>query len=327
MKKHLPFVLVPLLAAGAVAHAQSSVTLYGRVNTTLENQKYSGQSSTTGLQSNSSFIGFRGSEDLGGGLKAGFVLEQQLDSTTGASSGFQRETHVSLSGGFGTLKAGNYNSTAYTYTADYISMHNHDTGSSADALFAYVVPNAAKVGYISPTFGGFSFELGYGFEDNHGGDNSPFDLSASYKVGNFDLGAAYSQFDKAKATTLRALYTGGNFALGGYVQYDDNGFNPAATTSHLGYTDFGDRLSARLVGAYFLGASEFHANVGWADEYDKIDKSGAMQYTLGYNYNLSKRTKVYGFYTRVDNERNATYAGASAGQDFSSFAVGLRHLF
>lgn len=328
MKKHLPFVLIPLLAAGAVAHAQSNVTLYGRINTTVEHQKYSGESSKTGLHSNASFIGFRGTEDLGSGLKAGFVLEQQLNSTTGESNGFQRESQVNLSGNFGTIKAGNYNSTAYTTTADYISMFNHDTGSSADALYAYVVPNSSKLGYISPEFGGFTFEAGYGFKDNHGGNKAPFDLSATYKLGNFDLAAAYAQFDKSKATTLRGLYTTGNFAFGGYVQYDKNGWNADATDSQLpAYINWGDRWSARLVGAYYMGASEFHANVGWADKYSKIEKSGATQFTLGYNYNLSKRTKVYGFYTRVDNERNAAYAGAPTGKDFSSFALGLRHLF
>lgn len=329
MKKNISLVLVPLLAVSAAAHAQSSVTLYGRINTTVEYQKYQGESSTTGLHSNASFIGFSGVEDLGSGLKVGFVLEQEIDATNGASSGFDRETHISLTGGFGTLKLGNYNSTAYTYTADTISLHNHDTGSSADALFAYVVPNSSKVGYISPEFGGFSFELGYGFEDDHG-DESPYDLSLSYVAGNLDLGAGFAKWDDAEAYTIRALYTTGNFAFGGYVQYDDNGFIGAAA-DYLGVPpsaiDLGDRLSARLSAAYYAGASEFHANVGWADDYDNVSSSGATQYTLAYNYNLSPRTKLYGFYTRIDNKSNAFYGGTAAGQDFSAIALGLRHLF
>ena len=55
--------------------------------------------------------------------------------------------------------------------------------------------------------------------------------------------------------------------------------------------------------------------------------SAATQYTLGYNYNLSKRTTVYGYYTRVNNERNALYNVGTAGQDFSSVAAGIRHNF
>ncbi|KKW68168.1 hypothetical protein AAV94_06825 [Lampropedia cohaerens] len=342
MKKNVFLALIPMLAVSAAAQAQSNVTLYGRINTTVEHQKFQGESSTTGLHSNSSFIGFRGVEDLGSGLKAGFVLEQQIDATNGAASGFERETHISLSGAFGTLKAGNYNSTAYTYTADYISMHNHDTGSSADALFAYVVPNDTKIGYISPDFGGFSFEVGYGFEDNHG-DKSPYDLSLRYVYGDFDLGAGYAKWDEAEAFTIRALYHNGTFALGGYVQYDDNGHAgtvanwingqlpagtpPVSASDVTNAFDLGDRLSARLVGAYYFGNSELHANVGWADEYDNVADSDALQYTLAYNYNLSKRTKLYGFYTHIDNKRNAIYGGADAGKDFSSFALGVRHLF
>lgn len=66
-----------------------------------------------------------------------------------------------------------------------------------------------------------------------------------------------------------------------------------------------------------------------------LDDSGAKQFTLGYNYNLSKRTKLYAFYTRINNENNAAYAPARLqgnlsignGQNFSSFAVGVRHNF
>lgn len=320
MKKHLPLVLLPLLVAGA-AHAQSSVTLYGRINTTVEHQKFNGESATTTMENNSSFIGFRGEEDLGGGLKAGFQLEQAVNSTNGAASGFARQSELFLGGNFGKLRLGNYNSTMYSLTADYISMHNHDTGSSADALYAYIVPNEAKIGYVTPEFGGFSLEVGYGLEDNHGG-TAPWDLGLSYKIGNFDLGAGYAKNGDAEGYALRALYSNNSFALGGYVQQDENGFGPGLDS----------RLSARLVGAYFFGASELHLNVGWADEYDNVAKSGAMQYTVGYNYNLSKRTKLYGFYTRIDNEQNAAYgytpsALRPSGKDFSSFAIGVRHLF
>lgn len=314
-KKPVYLAALATLALGAAAHAQSSVTLYGRINTTVEYQDVQGADSQTGLHSNASFIGFKGTEDLGGGLKAGFVLEQQINATDGASTGFQRETHLSLSGGFGTLKAGNYNSAAYTYTADWVSLHNHDTGSSADALFAYIVPNKSKIGYITPSFGGFQLEVGFGFEDDHGGE-SPYDLRATYQYGGLDLGFGLAKWDDQEAYTLRALYSTGALTFGGYVQYDDNGFG----------LDLGDRISARLLAAYNVGASEFHVNVGWADDYDKVDESSAVQYTVAYNYNLSKRTKVYAFYTGIESDRNAVY-GPVAGRDFSSLGLGIRHLF
>jgi predicted porin len=58
---------------------------------------------------------------------------------------------------------------------------------------------------------------------------------------------------------------------------------------------------------YTMGASEFHANVGHANKWSNIADSAATQWTLGYNYNLSKRTKVYGYYTKVNNSKGANY--------------------
>ena len=68
-----------------------------------------------------------------------------------------------------------------------------------------------------------------------------------------------------------------------------------------------------------MGASEFHANYGNRGDTNDVDGTGANQFTVGYNYNLSKRTKLYTYYTRLDTE--------IANADFSSFAVGIRHNF
>jgi predicted porin len=80
-----------------------------------------------------------------------------------------------------------------------------------------------------------------------------------------------------------------------------------------------------LSGAYTLGASEFHINGGKAGEFSKAKKTDAKQFTLGYNYNLSKRTKVYGYYTKVD-DANIPANRVSIG-DQTSIAAGVRHNF
>jgi predicted porin len=105
--------------------------------------------------------------------------------------------------------------------------------------------------------------------------------------------------------------------MGAYVQRDENVF----------FSTGGSRTNVRLSGAYMMGASEFHVNVGRAGNYSNVKDSAATQYTLGYNYNLSKRTKIYSFYTRVNNSKAASYGVSAAGNDFSSFAVGVRHNF
>jgi predicted porin len=91
------------------------------------------------------------------------------------------------------------------------------------------------------------------------------------------------------------------------------------------------RHAYRLAAMYAMGASEFHANFGRAEKIkaggNNLSGTAANQWTLGYNYNLSKRTKVYGFYTKVDNNANISYQGGAPGADFSSLAVGVRHNF
>ena len=307
------------LLGSTAAFAQSSVTLYGRVNTTVERQEV-GNVKTTGLFDNNSRFGFKGTEDLGGGLKAGFQLESGFSSDTGASDSrgfFARQSEVNLSGGFGAVRLGRFIAESYYATADYVSMHNHDTGSSSDAFYAYVMPGANKIAYRTPTFGGLTVDAAVALHEQAVGGKNAYDLAANYNLGALALGAGYSKQGDVNQFAVRALYTFGAFTVGGYVQRDEDAF----------VANGGKRNTFRLAGAYNMGASEFHVNVGRAGEYKNLNDSDSTQYTLGYNYNLSKRTKVYGYYTHVNNSRNASYQSGVAGADFSSVAVGVRHNF
>ncbi len=306
------------LLGSTAALAQSSVTLYGRVNTTVERQEV-GDVKTTGLYNNSSRFGFKGTEDLGGGLKAGFQLESGFNSDTGASATtfFGRQSEVNLSGNFGAVRLGRFTAESYYATADYVSMHNHDTGSSSDAFYAYVMPDANKIAYRTPDFGGLTIDAAVALHENAVGVKNATDFAANYNMGPLALGAGYSKQGDVNQFAVRALYTFGAFAVGGYIQRDEDAY----------VVNGGKRNTFRLAGAYNMGASEFHVNVGRAGDYKNVNDSDATQYTLGYNYNLSKRTKVYGYYTHVNNSRNAAYMSNVAGADFSSVAVGIRHNF
>ena len=310
------------LLGSTAAFAQSSVTLYGRVNTTVERQEV-GNVKTTGLFNNSSRFGFKGTEDLGGGLKAGFQLESGFNSDTGASAAtfFGRQSEVNLSGGFGAVRLGRFTAESYYATADYVSMHNHDTGSSSDAFYAYVMPDANKIAYRTPTFGGLTVDAAVALHEQAVGGKNAYDLAANYNLGALALGAGYSKQGDVNQFAVRALYTFGAFTVGGYVQRDEDAF----------VANGGKRNTFRLAGAYNMGASEFHVNVGRAGEYKNTPDSDATQYTVGYNYNLSKRTKVYGYYTRINNSRAGTYGfnqvPVGAGVDSNTLAVGIRHNF
>ena len=329
MKNRNRLILVMIATASSTtAFAQSSVTLYGRINTTVERQEIGNVKSTT-VSNNSSRFGFKGIEDLGGGLKAGFQLESGFQSDTGIGSTtfFGRQSELNLSGSFGTLRLGNFFPASYYASADYVSLHNHDTGSSSDALYYDPVwfgslGTGNKIGYRSPTFGGLSVDAAVVLREQSvitGGKNG-YDLAANYSAGPLELGAGFSSVNSNNQFSLRALYNIGQLTLGGYFQRnkDENLILP---------TGAGTRNNVRLVAAYNVGASEFHVNVGRASAYENIANSGATQYTLGYNYNLSKRTKVYGYYTSVNNKSGASYSTLTAGIDFNSLAVGVRHNF
>ncbi len=84
-----------------------------------------------------------------------------------------------------------------------------------------------------------------------------------------------------------------------------------------------------------VGAHEFHLNVGVAGDDSGTDDTAGKQYTLAYNYNLSKRSKVYAYYTKIDNDSARStggggaysFLGSPAGLDISSVALGIRHNF
>ena len=301
-------------AAASSAFAQSTVTVWGRLNTTVERQKDAAGVSSTAVNNNASRLGFKGTEDLGGGLSANFLIEHRFASDTGAAAGpfWAGQSEVNLSSkSLGTVRLGRFTSDAYFATADYVSLHNHDTGTSADVLY-YSAANWAsnnKVAYRSPeVIPGLVIDAALGLGEGAGSNYR--DFAVNYTLGALALGAGYEAQAEDKQFALRGLYSLGAFTFGGYYQRADDAV-------------WGTRNNFRASAMYALGASEFHANVGIAGDWkDVAGDSSAKQYTLGYNYNLSKRTKVYGYFTKVSAD-----AATPTEADFRSVAVGIRHNF
>ncbi len=322
MKNTLIVAAVASLAAGS-ALAQSSVTIYGRANVSAESQKNIGAAGTQRvLQNSASRLGFKGTEDLGGGLKTNFILEHgfNIDDGRASQSAFwARQAEVNIgSSSVGMIRLGTFTSEAYFATADYVSMHNHDTGTSEDKLYAYLGRNTNKVAYRLPEFlKGLSLEGAVSASEGAAGQGRTWDGAANYAAGPLQLGAGYERAAGSTQFGVRALYEFGPVVLGGYYQRHDD-------------VSLGVRNVFRLSAAYMMGQSEFHVNVGRSGDFDKLTKSAATQYTVAYNYNLSKRTKLYAFYTGVNNGDNFSFFGAKQGAkvlDPKSFAVGMRHNF
>jgi predicted porin len=327
MKRTLLVAAVSTLAASA-AMAQSSVTIYGRMNTSGERQKYfdGTGSSKSVLANNGSRIGFKGLEDLGGGLKAGFTLEHRLNSDDGRATnaafwGGAGESSVYLMGdSWGMVKAGHYTSEAYFATSDVTDLLNHGTGTSADQLYKYLGSDNNKVSYRTPALGPVTAEVGYIFGE--GTAPKSYDLAINATFGAFGVGLGAEKVDDNVASALsgdtqvglRVSYSASPLTVTGYVQrYKSDSADASKTIG---------RVSAQ----YDIGALELHAAFGLATKLtDKSlaapaeDEAKAKQYTLGVNYNLSKRTKVYTYYTKV--------AVSETEVDPSAFAIGIRHNF
>ena len=122
------------------------------------------------------------------------------------------------------------------------------------------------------------------------------------------LGAGYTKQADVSQVGLRALYTMGALTVGGYLQRE----------SVDGSANGKSRDIVRLVAMYAMGANEFHVNVGHSDRGGSFAQK-ASQYTLGFNHNLTKRTKLYTYYTAINSPGKAN--------DFNAIAVGMRHNF
>lgn len=360
--KTLAVALAAIGVAGTV-QAQSNVTVYGRLNTSLEQTKVEGEKSVTQMINNSSRIGFRGNEDLGNGLSAIFQIESGFRSDSGGGTLASRDTFVGLKSNLGTIKLGYITSPLYYATHDYLGMHNHDTGLSSDAFLwvpafdpeNFYVRNS--ITYTSPTFSGVTIEAHYSLLSERAvesatRDDKPthYSLTASYDNGPLHVGLGIAQtrkfFNFAEGTSKDSMFSAAatydfKAAVVGALWERSKSEN-AALQDMTGLAGDHTRDHYRVAVMVPVGASEFHVNYGVARDWENTGDTGARQFTLGYNYNLSKRTKVYALWTKVDNDEQKksialgdryngggmySFLGSDAGLDNTSFGVGLRHNF
>ena len=342
MKKSL--IALAVLAASGAAMAQSSVTLFGIVDTAVgyvDNANAAGDS-VYGLTTSgnaTSRLGFRGVEDLGGGLKAGFWLEGEIFGDDGNAAGFNftRRSTVSLMGGFGEVRMGRELTPGYSKTSSYdlfgqtgigqFMGWSNWNGSTGDANG---VRSSNMISYYTPNFSGFNAGLGYGFDEQVTGkagryiggyvayDNGPLSVAVSY-----DERSLAADVDR-NAITVGASYDMNVVKLNAIVQQtkdDVVGTDPKVNAYSLG-------VSAPM------GAGEVKLQYSLYDQ--KAIDSKAHQLSLGYVHNLSKRTAVYGTVSYMDNKdrsnlglaaKNLNTAGPGAGESQTGVQVGVRHSF
>lgn len=357
--------------AGSNAFAQSTVTVYGIVDTSIRYVSSDNSAGNSNLKMDNgaisnSRIGFKGSEDIGGGNKVNFRLENGFNSDTGGFSApgvlFSRQSWVGMSGSYGQLSVGRQQTPLFDLMADHfdpLTVGNYDTNSWLPAG-ATLVRNSNMLKYYG-TFGGFSAGLSWAMGEQAGSVRKGSQVSSSlqYTTGNLSFGGGYQQTvdstaNSNKDTTynLSVSYVIGAAKLyGGYYKIKDNtgttttyfAANNSAAASAAGTSSNG--LAGipgiqRTDDGYFLGTT-YQLTPAWAltgaGYYDKSKNVSVVgqgnigtgkRYTLVgvAEYALSKRTQVY---TTVDynKAKDAAQVELAGKNSVTGLSVGIRHIF
>ncbi|HHL4079748.1 MULTISPECIES: porin [Burkholderia] len=325
-----------LLGAAGAAQAQSSVTLYGVIDTSIayvHGNDGTGNNMWQMLSGNlqGSRWGLKGAEDLGGGLKAIFQIENGFNPGTGKLSAsntiFNRQAYVGLeSSQYGTLTLGRQYDpvvdlvqavTADNYFGSFFATPG-DVDNNDNSLR---VSNAIK--YTSPVWGGFQFEGLYGLSGVAGkpGSGQTWSVAAAYNNGPIGVAAGYFYANNptpaAGARTNWTSTTADNIVDGpinsGYVTAKSIGIAQVAgqyaigpVTLGLGYSNaqykpdassgFGSTEKYNTGRAFVTYQVTPPLLLGLGYSYTKASGDTDAKYhqvSLGADYSLSKRTDVY----------------------------------
>ena len=355
MKKTMLALMLGASAGAAVA--QSNATVYGVVDLALVRESGGAASSTkltSGVEAGSR-LGFKGTEDLGGGVSAVFLLENGFQADTGAMGQggllFGRQAYVGLqSKSAGTLTLGRQ------YTPQYLAVASADpfgSGTAGDTknLMAATGNSASRmdnaVKYVSPVFNGFNAEVVYGMGEVSGDSTAQcqFGGALAYTAGPLVLRLAHhnrnndtavlKNTSNAKNTVLTALYDfiflKAHFAYG--VDKGLNSALPRNLNNPYGYAVA--PTPSTDSSAVLLGLTVPQGAGVWLGSYIRKDdrtrfNQDAEQLAAGYRHYLSKRTDVYAVYAYLRNKNGAGYTVGSAiegGSGNRGFNLGLRHMF
>jgi len=365
MKKSL--IALAVMAASGAAMAQSSVTIWGLVDlgVTRGSGSIADKTAMTASNQASSQLGFRGTEDLGGGMAAHFWFESQFDfdsgnsrasstnnqatGTSAATAGtqgltFSRRSTVSVTGGFGEIRLGR------DYTPQFWNLTAYDPFGTNGIGTNLMLPSAVTVGSGGGTTGPTvraSNSITYLY--NHGKNDT-------YAAGNAGLHAAVQMYMGENASNVANNNDGNGYGI--RVGYNAGPLSLAVATGKTTYLA-GNATMTNIGASYNLGVATVMAQVS-RDELGTVKGDGYLigatapmgaglikasystyknkatgaepsKFALGYIHNLSKRTSLYGHYANVSNKGGSSTAvgGATTAANASSnaYEVGVRHSF
>lgn len=370
MQKKLIALAVAGLASTA-AFAQSNVTVYGVADATFDVVKTSSAAnnadlgSMTRVSANSSYLGFKGVEDLGNGLKAVFQFESSVAFDSGANLNTARDSYAGIAGGFGTVAAGRLTGPTRALGASLdvfagatgIGANNGIIGKLGNNLLGagqcgrsqtcnsvFDTRFSNTIAYISPNLSGFTLTGAYVSGEDKTLDNAAvkanlkgYDVGAVYNNGPIMAGLTYNHVALGDLADTKAkdLRLGGSYNFGvaslrlmyDRVKLDDNaGTDVKQNVWGIGGT-YNVTANGKLVAQYYK-AGDLKAAGATQNE------TGAKLFALGYEHSLSKRTLLKATYSRLSNNDAASYdfgvnaiGAVQPGATASGVQVGLRHSF
>ena len=350
MKKSL--IALAVLAASGAAMAQSSVTLFGIVDATYAygSGSVANKSQLTNSGYNSSRLGFRGVEDLGGGMSASFWLKAGVNNDNGSggttstnnqgASGvtgvggltFNRRSTVSLNGGFGEVRLGRDYTPQFWNLTVFDPFGTNGVGTTQTLNSSLGGPTTVRasnsIGYFLPgNLGGFYGQAQYYMGENLSNaankkDGNGLALRAGFANGPINVALAFSE-TKFIAGNIKAVNLGGSYDLG-----------VAKIMAHYNQ----DKISGGNDGKGFLigglvpmGAGEIR--LAYSTYKGSLTNPDARsdKIALGYVHNLSKRTALYATYAHLNNKKGAAQAlnGSVTGvnENSNGYDFGIKHSF
>lgn len=359
MKKKNVLAGAVLAVIAGMASAQSNVVVYGIVDAGITHESGGVAGSVTKVTSgaaSASRIGFKGTEDLGSGLSALFVLETGFKIDTGevdaAGALFNRQAFVGLKNEAGTLTLGRQYTPYHTTLASVADPFGTALAGTSKNLFpdsGANIRSSNTVVYASPLNNGFSGELAYSFgEKSEMSIGRQFGGAIGYAQGPLTVRLAYNSKNGDVETAPGVVVRNGNgrntllaanydfkvvklFAAYGA----DKGFNsaPLANPNNpyggVRPTPSTDSNEILLGFTAPVGGGSLIGSVTRKDDKTRFNQD-ARAWGLGYIYPLSKRTSLYGAYGAISNRNGAGYTVANnseSGSGNRGTNIGMRHSF
>ncbi len=328
MKKKLLALAVAAALPMVSQAATADVTIYGKIHTSIDFVDPDAGDSIYDVTSRASRIGFKGSEDLGDGLKLIWKVESQVNTADGGISGkgastwTGRNAYIGLAGGWGTFLYGRHDTPMKMSTGkldifgDTIADYNH--GSQTGAFGGLVDIRADDaIAYVSPSFSGLTLVgavVPDGDYDGDGDFGGGYSVAGMYNNGGLFLSAAYEQLDD-----LDGGADANHWRIGG--GFDMGGFHIGAVYADQEDITGNDYLTVN--GSYKFGNNVLKAMWARADYDTAMLNDNFDTWAIGLDHNFSKRTKMYVIY--ADSEINLHTTNPAGEQSGLSF--GMVHKF